>query len=213
MHPHAKYDTEQKTRDAIGALARTYSDEDCYVLWGERDGATYLRRDKLPQNRAHSRGGEMSADFIREILTDCKTLTICEHTGNYCHHTAFEMILGGFACSPLASLTVVLPSFAISNDEYDTGTALSESINSLRSKVVCSGWFPQKIRGYRNRFVESMSPLEMATLRVFEHYLFVACSRATGSYSLDISLGDTRVIGSIRSREKKFDLVLQNNLT
>lgn len=172
------------------------------------DAETYVETKLPAENVRHSWGGEMTEQFSAAILEQCATLVLCGHTGNICHHTAFQLMVKGFEDSQCTSLTITLPAFAISNEQMDYGEALSENI-AKRAEREGLPIFPFRLGHYRDCFGGILSKKEVATIGTFEEYLLHVLARAPGHYSLLIQVDDC-VIGGTSETGKTLRVVIQN---
>ena len=207
VHPHWRYDNEHQTRDAIVAGAASFDDAHTFLLFGGSDGAEYLQRAQLPPQRERSNLGEIPPLFVEKILAGCASLSIIGHTGNYCHLTAFEMMLGGFVRSALSELTIALPAGAISDDNGDTGRPLSLEIQKRSTIAIHAEWFPLRLRQYRSCFDNNLSSIEIATISVFEQYIASAFFRSLSHCALHIEIGG-KICGGHKCLGKTLHLAL-----
>ena len=213
VHPETTYDQVHRTREDIIRVLGAHASDRVFVLENSNETVKYLNCE-TPLRTVLSSSGEIAdMQFLDDLLHECGTCTIIGHTGNCCHHTAFEAVLRRFVTSPGSEITILLPSSAISSgNSMDMGNPMSDDIFRIEREMP-DGWVLQKLGAYRHYrsfskgfFSVLLSRKELATLMAFVEYvcpvLFVA-----EEICAEISI-DGRVVGESTPQSKKLRLAL-----
>ncbi len=213
IHPSFKYDTLQLTQPAIAALSQKYAAENIFVLHDDDNDDSwkeYLERSDITHHLYSQLGQVSDYNFLPGVLRNTEELSLAGHTADACHHTAFEEVVGGYSSSHQHSLQVILPTYAISYPELDTGRSVYEKIKELAEQPLIAEKMPTKLEPYHDYLVQRITPWEKASLIILFQYI-KSCTRRT-DLSVEITIDGREVFRAIRPAAKMIELAIDTVL-
>lgn len=171
VHPSQKYDREKITQPHIRRLVDAFGPGRTYALYDNRQEMfRYLERSDLTHSLESKLGEIQDGCFLKDLLSG-DSVTICGHTADDCHHTAFESVVGNHNLPGEPRQTVTIPTYAISSRYgFDSGATVKEEIDDLMPRLPDNVRYPYELY-FTPRLNGNLGRDEITTLRVMAQYI------------------------------------------